>query len=220
MARRAPSRGCCAGRRVSDARFGGHRRWPEPAAQCRTRATGWGSDGGCTEDAARSCGIRYLSGPGGARRIAGGVISCDRFTRSRSRFAAIASLFVLAAVLRRPRAARTSSCADSDRPASESGAAAPPLRAGLPSNDRVGDGIGARSAARGGSAAEVAQQHRSPPFVIMVGGVWWVRYSPVQRVRGAATAQLSVRGCLAGPRPELGDLGDHRVRAVAAPSTP
>lgn len=219
MARRAPSRSCCAGRRGSDARFGGHRRWPVSGIEVLDTATGWGSEG-CTEDAARSCGIRYLSALGGARRIVGGVVSCGWLTRSRSRFAAIASLFVLAAVLRRPRAARTSSFADSDRPASESGAAAPPLRAGLPSNDRVGDGIGARSVARRGSAAEVAQQHRSPPFVIMVGGVWWMRYSPVQRVRGAATAQLSVRRSLAGPRPELGDLGDHRVRAVAAPSTP
>ncbi len=48
----------------------------------------------------------------------------------------------------------------------------------------AGDGIGARSVAHGGSAAEVGQQHRSPPVVIMVGGVRRVRYSPVQRVRG------------------------------------
>jgi len=156
---------------------------PCPASRCRTRATGWGVMG-VYRDADRSCGIRYLSGLGGARRIVGGVVSCGRLTRPRSRFAAIASLFVLAAVLRRPRAARTSSFADSDRPASESGAAAPPLRADLPSNDRVGDGIGARSVAHGGSAAEVGQQHRSPPVVIMVGGVRRVRYSPVQRVRG------------------------------------
>jgi len=59
-------------------------------------------------------GFGYLSGLGGARRIVGGVVSCDRLTLPRFRFAAIASLFVLAAVLRRPRAARTSSCADSD----------------------------------------------------------------------------------------------------------
>ena len=193
---------------------------PRPASRCRTRTTGWGSDGAAQKMLLGRAGFGtclvlavldallaawFLAtgspGPGLGSRRSPHCSSWPRFCSVRERHA-------------RPRA-RTRI-----QPASESGAAAPPLRAGLPSNNRVGDGIGARSVARGGSAAEVAQQHQSRPFVIMVDGVWGVRYSPVQRVRGAATAQLSVRGSLAGPQPELGDLGDHRVRAVAAPSTP
>lgn len=161
-------------------------------------------------DAARSCGIRYLSGLGGVRRIVGGVVSCGRLTRPRSRFAAIASLFVLAAVLRRPRAARTSSSwfADSDRPASESGAAAPPLRAGLPSNGGRGRGwdrspLGGPWRQRGGRGPT------TPKSTLRDHGRWCPAgaLQSGQRVRGAATAQLSVRGSLAGSRPELGDLG-------------
>lgn len=205
MARRAPFRGCCAGRRVSDARSGGHRRWPVSGIEVPD--TGWGSDGGY-RDAARSCGIRYLSGLGGVRRIVGSVVSCGRLTRPRSRFAAIASLFVLAAALRRPRAARTSSFADSERPASESGAAAPPLRAGLPSNGGRGRGwdrspLGGPWRQRGGRGPTTPKSTlRDHGWCCLVGAL-----QSGQRVRGAATAQLSVRGSLAGSRPELGDLG-------------
>lgn len=76
-------------------------RWTPKVARVRHRGAGHGPrDGGVMgvyRDAARSCGIRYLSGLGGARRIVCGVVSCGRLTRPRSRFAAIASLFVLAA---------------------------------------------------------------------------------------------------------------------------
>lgn len=191
---------------------------PCPASRCRTRATGWGVMG-VYRDADRSCGIRYLSGLGGARRIVGGVVSCGRLIRPRFRFAAIASLFVLAAVLRRPRAARTSSFADSDRPASESGAAAPPLRAGLPSND---PGRGWDRSPLGGPWRQRGGGGPTTPKSTLRDHGWWCLVGALQSCPaspGAATAQLSVRGSLAGPRPELGGLGDHRVRAVAAPST-
>lgn len=84
----------------------------------------------------------------------------------------------------------------------------------------AGDGIGARSVARGGSAADVAQQHRSPPFVIMVGAVWWVRYSPASESGGPLLPNSRSEDPSRGLGPNSVTWGDHRVRAVAALSTP
>lgn len=194
MARRAPSRGCCAGRRVSDARFGGHRRWPVSGIEVPdTGPRDGGSDGGVQKmllgragfgtclvlavlDALLAAGFLATGspGPGLGLRRSHHCSSWPRFCGVRERHA-------------RPCAqTRIGRPLNLVLPRHRCALACPRMTTG------AGDGIGARSVARGGSAAEVGQQHRSQPFVIMVGGVRRVRYSPVQRVRGAATAQLSV----------------------------
>lgn len=220
MARRAPSRSCCAGRRGSDARFGGHRRWPVSGIEVLDTATGWGSDGGVQKMLLGRAGFGtclllavldallaawFLAagspGPGLGFRRSHHCSSWPRFCGVRERHA-------------RPRArTRIGRPLNLVLPRHRCAPACPRM---------TGSGMGPEPARWPVEAARRRWPNNTevPPFVIMVGGVWWMRYSPVQRVRGAATAQLSVRRSLAGPRPELGDLGDHRVRAVAAPSTP